>query len=103
MAISNSALLYKISNGYGAFMVAVSYDTANNAGDGDMASTIQELLQEFDGNAQFVRKFAVGSDWYDISNYVSYVTNNNQFTTDNAVYAHGSPEEDELKYLIANA
>lgn len=89
-----------ISNGYGAFMVAVSYDTANNAGEGNTASTIEELLQVWDNDAEFVRKFAVGSDWYDTSSFVSYVTNNNQFTTANNVFGSGTAEQDELNNLI---
>lgn len=94
-----------ISNGYGAFMVAVSHDTANNDGSTDNnanAKTIQELLQVFDNDAEFVRKFAVGSDWYDTSSFVSYVTNNNQFTEANNVFGQGNPEQADLDYIVAN-
>jgi len=98
-----------ISNGYGAFMVALSYDTANDGNNltgntNSMAETIQSILRTVldDGDVQFVRKWAVGSNWYDQGDYVDYVTNNGQFdhTTVNNVYGHGSVEQDELIILI---
>lgn len=96
-----------ISNSYGAFMVALSHDTANDGsntdgGANDKAVTIQSILRTVldDSNAEVIRKWAVGSNWYDQGDYVNYVTTNNQFTENNQVYAPGSVEEDELLQLI---
>jgi hypothetical protein len=87
-----------IRDNWGSFVVAVSYDTANNAGDGPTAKTIEYLLQQWDGDALFTRVYAVGQDWYEENDYLNYIDGNFDQTNGATpvVYGHGSVEQDEF-------
>ena len=65
-----------VSDGYGAFQVAVSYDTANT--EPYNGNSIQDALQAAleDGNIVFRREYLVGSNWYTEDNFIEYCNSN---------------------------
>jgi hypothetical protein len=94
-----------VSNSYGAFQIAVSYDTANEFPQN--GASIQDALRAAlgDGNIVFRREYLVGSSWYTEDN-----SGDNFFAYCDANYAkdaNGVPvvftgvEQDEfiVKYL----
>jgi hypothetical protein len=85
-----------VRDNYASVTVAVSYDTTNNEGNGPTARTIQSLLQDWDGNAEFTRVWMVGQDLFEENTYLDYIDANWDTTTTPNVYGSGSPDQDEF-------
>lgn len=90
-----------VSDSYGAFQVAVSYDTANI--DPQNGDSIQDLLQSAldDGSIVFRREYLVGSNWYTEDNFLDYCDINYVKDTNGVPQVFTGVEQDEftVKYL----
>jgi len=90
-----------VSDSYGAFQVAVSYDTANELPqNGD---SIQNALQAAlgDGNIVFRREYLVGSNWYVENDFITYCDSNYAKDTNGIPVVFSGVEQDEFtaKYI----
>lgn len=92
----------RVADNWGTFIVGLAYDTANNDGTGALASTITELLQEFDGDALLTRVWMVKDLWMEEGDYLDYINANWDTTTTPNVYGHGTAEQDEFNVQWAN-
>jgi hypothetical protein len=90
-----------ISDSWGAFQVAVSYDTANTLPQN--GSSIEQLLNDTlnDSNIVFQREYLVGSNWYVENDFLSYC-DTHYVKDDNGIpQVFNGVEQDEFaaKYL----
>ena len=90
-----------ISDSYGAFQVAVAYDTANT--DPQNGDSIQAALRAAlgDGNIVFRREYLVGSNWYTENDFLDYCDSNYAKDANGVPVVFAGVEQDEftVKYL----
>jgi hypothetical protein len=85
-----------VSDSYGAFQVAVSYDTANVSpqnGD-DIQAALRAALG--DGNIVFRREYLVGSNWYTEDDFLSYCDSNYAKDANGVPVVFSGVEQDEF-------
>jgi len=92
-----------VSDSYGAFEVAVSYDTANVTpynGD-DIQTSLRTALG--DGNIIFRREYLVGSNWLVENDFLSYCDANYAKDANGVPVVFTGVEQDEftVKYLAS--
>lgn len=89
-----------VSDSYGAFQVAVSYDTANT--DPQNGASIQTALNTALGDSGIVfrREYLVGSNWYVESDFIEYC-DSNYVKVDGIPQVFNGVEQDEFaaKYV----
>jgi hypothetical protein len=90
-----------VSNSYGAFQVAVSYDTANEFPQN--GASIQAALNTAlgDSNIVFRREYLVGSNWYVESDFIEYCDSNYVKDENGIPVVFNGVEQDEFaaKYV----
>jgi hypothetical protein len=94
-----------VSNSYGAFQIAVSYDTANVSpqNGNDIQAALRAALD--DGNIEFRREYLVGSNWYTEDDFLSYCDANYAKDANGTPIVFSGVEQDEfaVKYMIWNS
>ncbi len=90
-----------VSDSYGAFQIAVSYDTANTEpynGD-DIQTSLRNALG--DGNIVFRREYLVGSNWYVENDFIEYCDSNYAKDVNGVPVVFTGVEQDEftVKYI----
>jgi hypothetical protein len=90
-----------VSNEYGAFQVAVSYDTLNEFPTN--GPSIQDALRAAldDGNIVFRREYLVGSSWYTENDFIEYCNSNYAKDANGVPVVFEGVEQDEfrVKYI----